>query len=338
MPPRRHSPRDRIHAVAVLLALVGVAGILVFFVLGSGVTVLRAPGVVQTTEIKIAPEISGRLGRLAVVPGQSVRKGDDLAELANPELNAALVLAKAQSGEARAARDRVYAGIRAEQVAILAREIETDRSNLLFAEQQFARKSILAADGFAPRQDLDEATAAVGAARAKLAATQETYQAAHLGPTREELAIADAKVENADAAVEVIAARVAKLRLRAPADGIVAVIVAEPGEAIIPGQPVMTLESAGRQWVSFNLREDQFDGLRIGSPIELLPLGTENKISARVAEIVARGEFATWRAARVVGDHDLNTFLIRADPIAPTSDRLQPGMSVSLKPTGHDVQ
>ena len=338
MPPRRHSPRDRIHAVAVLLALVGVAGILVFFVLGSGVTVLRAPGVVQTTEIKIAPEISGRLGRLAVVPGQSVRKGDDLAELANPELNAALVLAQAQSGEARAARNRVYAGIRAEQVAILAREIETDRSNLLFAEQQFARKSILAADGFAPRQDLDEATAAVGAARAKLAATQETYQAAHLGPTREELAIADAKVENADAAVEVIAARVAKLRLRAPADGIVAVIVAEPGEAIIPGQPVMTLESAGRQWVSFNLREDQFDGLRIGSPIELLPLGTENKISARVAEIVARGEFATWRAARVVGDHDLNTFLIRADPIAPTSDRLQPGMSVSLKPTGHDVQ
>jgi HlyD family secretion protein len=233
MPPLRHSPRDRIHAVAVLMALIGVAGILVFFIVGSGVTaVLRAPGVVQSTEIKVAPEISGRLNRLAVVQGQNVRKGDDLAELANPELNAALVLAKAGAGEARAARDRVYAGIRAEQVAILAREIETDRSNLLFAEQQFARKSILAADGFTPRQDLDEATAAVGAARAKLAAAQETYQAAHLGPTREELAIADAKVKNADAQVEVIAARVAKLRLRAPADGVVAVVVAEPGEAI----------------------------------------------------------------------------------------------------------
>src|SRR5262249_52295743 len=154
-----------------------------------------------------------------------------------------------------------------------------------------------------------EATAAVGAAQAKLAAAQEAYQAAHLGPTREELAIADAKVKNADAQVEVIAARVAKLRLRAPVDGIVAVVVAEPGEAIVPGQPIMMLEAAGRQWVSFNLREDQFEGLRIGSPIELLPLGTENKISARVAEIVGRGEFATWRAARVVGDHDLNTFL-----------------------------
>jgi multidrug resistance efflux pump len=338
MPPRRHSPKDRIHAVAVLVALVGVAGILVFFMLGSGVTVLRAPGVVQSTEIKIAPEISGRLARLAVAQGQSVRQGEDLAELANPELSASLVLASAEAGEARAARDRVYAGIRAEQVAILAREIETDRSNLLFAEQQFARKSILAADGFAPRQDLDEATAAVGAARAKLAAAQETYQAAHLGPTREELAIADARVENANAAVEVIAARVAKLRLRAPADGIVAVIVAEPGEAVVPGQPVMTLEATGRQWVSFNLREDQFDGLRIGSPIELMPVGSENSVKARVAEIIARGEFATWRAARVVGDHDLNTFLIRLDPITPTSEVLQAGMSISLRPAAHNVQ
>jgi HlyD family secretion protein len=337
MPPHRHSPKDRIHAVAVLLALVGVAGILVFFIVGSGVTVLRAPGVVQTTEIKIAPEISGRLGRLAVVRGQSVRKGDDLAELANPELNAALVLAKAQSGEARAARDRVYAGIRAEQVAILAREIETDRSNLLFAEQQFARKSILAADGFAPRQDLDEATAAVGAARAKLAAAQETYQAAHSGPTREELAIADAKVKSADAAADVIAARIAKLRLRAPVDGVVALVVAEPGEAIVPGQPVMTLEATGRQWVSFNLREDQFDGLRIGSPVELLPLGTDNGVKARVAEIIARGEFATWRAARVVGDHDLSTFLIRVDPITRTSEPLHPGMSVSRKPAAQNL-
>ena len=337
MPPRRHSARDRIHTVAVLLALGGVAGILIFFIVGSGVTVVRAPGVVKITEIKVAPEISGRVARLAVVKGQSVKKGDDLAELANPELNAALVLAQAQAGEAKAARDRVYAGIRAEQVAILAREIETDRSNLLLAEQQFARKSILAADGFAPRQDLDEATAAVGAARAKLAAAQETYQAAHLGPTREELAIADAKVENANAAVEVIAARVAKLRLRAPADGIVAIVVAEPGEAFVPGQPVMTLEATGRQWVSFNLREDQFNGLRIGSPIELLPLGTENKVSARVAEIIPRGEFATWRAARVIGDHDLNTFLIRADPVTPTSEMLQAGMSISLKPALHNL-
>jgi HlyD family secretion protein len=72
--------------------------------------------VVQATEIKIAPEISGRLARFAAAPRQGVKKGDALAELSNPELKAALVLAKAQLAEARAARDRVYAGPRQEQV------------------------------------------------------------------------------------------------------------------------------------------------------------------------------------------------------------------------------
>jgi len=65
----------------VLGALAGAAGILLFLILGSGVTAPRAPGVVQTTEIKIAPEISGRLARFAVTPGQSVHQGDALVEL-----------------------------------------------------------------------------------------------------------------------------------------------------------------------------------------------------------------------------------------------------------------
>jgi HlyD family secretion protein len=41
------------------------------------------------------------------------------------------------------------------------------------------------------------------------------------------------------------------------------------------------------------------------------------------------GEFATWRAARAVGDHDINSFLVRADPIAETLE-LEPGMTVWL--------
>ena len=52
-------------------------------------------------------------------------------------------------------------------------------------------------------------------------------------------------------------------------------------------------------------------------------------ISARIDEIFPRGEFATWRAARAVGDYDLNTFVIRADPVG-TAGAIQPGMTVWL--------
>ena len=44
-------------------------------------------GMVRQTEIRIAPEISGRLTSVAVRAGQAVRKGELLAQLDNPELD-----------------------------------------------------------------------------------------------------------------------------------------------------------------------------------------------------------------------------------------------------------
>ncbi len=324
------NPAQRFHTIAVVTALAAAAGILAFLVLRPGIVAQRPPGIVQPTEVKIAPEISGRLLRFAVEAGQSVRKGNTLAELSNPELEAALVLARAQLGEARAERGRVYAGPRQEEVDARQRDTDMAKANLVYAQQQFGRTSQLAATGFASHQDLDKATAAVETANANLSRSKERYQASRLGPTREQRAIADAKVEVAMAAVAVVAARVAELKIQAPSDGTVALIVAEPGEAIVPGQPLMTLQTAGRRWASFNLREDQLDSLHIGSSVELAPAGGAALIEARIDEIVPRGEFATWRAARAVGDYDLNTLLIRADPVNGAT-ALQPGMTVWLR-------
>jgi HlyD family secretion protein len=53
------------------------------------------------------------------------------------------------------------------------------------------------------------------------------------------------------------------------------------------------------------------------------------RIAARVTELRPLGEFATWRAARAVGDHDLNSFRLRLDPLAAT-EGLQPGMTMWL--------
>lgn len=323
------SPNQRIHTIAVVAVFAAAAGILAFVILRPGVTAQRPLGVVQPTEIKIAPEISGRLLRFAVAPGQSVRKDDALVELSNPELEAGLVLAQAQLGQARALRNRVYAGPRQEQVDALARDIDMANANLVYAQQQFNRTSQLTATGFASHQDLDKATAAAETGNANLSRAKERYEAARLGPTREERAIANAKVEVAAAAVAVIAARVAKLRIRAPSDGAVALLVAEPGEAVVPGQPLMTLQAPGQGWASFNLREDQLDGLSIGLPIEVTLADRSAPINARIDEIAPRGEFATWRAARAVGDYDLNTFVIRADPVG-RAERMQPGMTVWL--------
>jgi multidrug resistance efflux pump len=78
----------------------------------------------------------------------------------------------------------------------------------------------------------------------------------------------------------VVAARVAKLRVRVPSAGTVALLGAEPAEAIVPSQPIMTLQASGRPWASFNMREDQFGDLRIGS-LRVDPVGGGRGAPAR---------------------------------------------------------
>ena len=69
-----------------------------------------------------------------------------------------------------------------------------------------------------------------------MAEVQANYDAAVAGPTREERAIADAQVQAAAAAVTVLERRLDKMVLRAPADGVVSVIVAEVGENVRAGR------------------------------------------------------------------------------------------------------
>jgi HlyD family secretion protein len=287
-------------------------------------------GMVRTTEIRIASEVGGRLTAPMAKPGTAVRAGEVVATLDNPELGAAVLEAQATAAVARAERDRVYAGPRREQVEMLDREVDKAQSNLTLAEQQFRRISALAANQNASRQALDTAAGAVGVAQSALAAAQSRHAEAQAGPTAEDRKIADAKVAAAEAAAIVLERRLAKTVLTAPLDGIVRVVVAEPGEAVVPGRPVLTLEAGREHWFSFVLREDHLDGVAVGAALELATPAGE-RIAARVTELRALGEFATWRAARAVGDHDLNSFAVRLDPLGETPG-LEPGMTVWIAP------
>ena len=209
-------------------------------------------GVVRATEVRVAPEVEGQLAVIRVGKGARVRAGDIVAELSAIELTAAVGQARATLAAATANRDHVYAGVRAEQVAALAAEIAKAKARLDFAEIQLSRTSYLERSDVASHQALDQAQNDAASARADVAEAEANHAAAKAGPTREERAIADAQVAAAASALAVLERRLEKTVLRAPADGVVSVIVAEVGENIRAGQPVLVIEETGKQWLSFN--------------------------------------------------------------------------------------
>jgi len=320
MPSRKPA---RIVALGVIVVAAGVGGYFIWRPEAAPPIV----GVVRTTEVRVAPEVAGQLATIKVQKGASVRAGDVVAELSADELTASVAQARAALAAAKADRDNVYAGVRAEERAGLASEIAKAKSRLEYAEQQFARTSYLARSDTATQQSLDQATNDVASARADVAEAQANYDAAQAGPTREERAIADAQVKAASAALAVLERQLDKTILRAPADGVVSVIVAEVGENIRAGQPVLAIEQAGKQWLSFNVREDDLHGIRVGTIVDVKRMGTSETSPALVTELLPLGTFATWQAERAVGDHDRNTLRLRLDPQRDAT-AFEPGMTV----------
>ena len=286
-------------------------------------------GVVHATEVRAAPEVGGHLATIHVPKGARVKRGDVLAELSALELVASVEQARAAYRRAVADRDNVYAGVRDEEIATSAAEVDKAKSRLAFADQQLGRFSRLVHENFAPRQALDQAQKEVAAARADVAEATANYASARAGPTKQERAIADASVSAAAAQVAVLESRLRKTVLYAPVDGTVRIVAGEIGEAIRAGQTIITIEAATQPWLSFNVREDRLGGITVGSAVEVQVAGESARLPGVVTELSSIGQFATWQAERAVGDHDRNTLRLRVELRADAS-KVEPGMTVWL--------
>jgi len=313
----------------IAIPLVLVAGVLIYFARHTG---SPAPivGVVRATEIMIQPEVNGQLIAIAVEKGAHVHAGDVLARLSAVELTAQADQARAALASAIANRNNIYAGVRREQVDSLKAAIAKATARRDYVEAQLTRTSTLARQSFESQQALDQAENEAASARADVAEAQANYDAAAAGPTKEERAIADAQVQVAAAAVAVFERRLDKMILRAPAGGVVSVIAAEIGENVRAGQPILMVEAAGQQWLSFNVREDHLGGLEMGKRIGVMRNGIDSETKAIITELRPLGVFATWQAERVIGDHDRNTLRLRLDPEGETVG-LEPGMTVWIE-------
>jgi HlyD family secretion protein len=316
-------------AAMVAIALVLVAGVLIYSVRRSG-SAATIVGVVRATEVRVEPEVNGQLVLIGIEKGAYVHEGDVLARLSAVELTAQADQARAALASAAANRNNFYAGVRREQVESLKAAIAKASSRLDYMQAQFTRTSTLARQSFESQQSLDQAENDVASARADVAEAQANYDAAAAGPTREERAIADAQVQAAAAAVTVLERRLDKMVLRAPADGVVSVIAAEVGENVRAGQPILMVEAAGKQWLSFNVREDHLNRLSMGETASVMRNGADGATKAVITELRPLGVFATWQAERVIGDHDRNTLRLRLDP-QEESAGLEPGMTVWIQ-------
>ena len=151
-------------------------------------------GQIEATEIDVSSKIPGRLDAIAVIEGSAVRKGDLIATLDSPEINAKLAQARATHAAASAQRDKAEHGAREEEIRAAEANWRRAREAAILAETTFHRVERLARDGVAPIQRRDEAETVWKSSREAEAAAKAVFDMAHSGARTEDKASAAAMV------------------------------------------------------------------------------------------------------------------------------------------------
>lgn len=285
-------------------------------------------GQMEARTLSVASKSPGRIGRVLVKEGEMVAKGQPVAEMSLPGLEAKLAQVQAQEKAAQAKQSLVDEGLRPEQIDAAKAKWEAVAAQATLAEKTWRRIDALYKDGLVSAERHDEAKAAWQSASHDADAAREEYETARLGArTQEKAAAADLAAE-ARAGVAEVESLTDDAILVAPRSAQVDRVLLVEGELTSAGFPVLTLVDLADQWVTFNILEQDMPGIAIGKELTAsVPALAKDKVVFEIYYISPRANYATWRSTREDSGYDMKTFEVRARP-KQTEAGLRPGMSV----------
>lgn len=318
----------------ILLAVLGfsiavaIVAIIGFFTLGKTDEIIQ--GEVEVGEYRVSCKLPARVVDIRVKEGDYVHKGDTLAVLEIPEMNAQERVAQATQGATEAISELTEEGSRKEAIqsayqlylqAIAASDV---------AQKTYTRMQNLYTDGVTSQQKRDEAKAAYQVAKAHENAMKSQYEMAKNGAREKQKEASRKQAEAAKNAVDVVRSVLKETVQIAAVDGEVSDIYPKVGELVGMGSPIMSINIMDDMWGTFNVREDQLKGLKAGDTFTAFSPAFNKSIKMKVYEIKDEGSYAVWKATKSNGQYDLKTFEVKARPITKI-DGLRPGMSLVVK-------
>ena len=284
-------------------------------------------GTVECTTYKASSKVPGRIAEMKVREGQHVMQGELLYMLSTPELDAKLQQAEAVKSAAAALDRKAMNGARWQQIDAAMNMWQKAQAGLELAQKTYDRVRNLYDKGVIPAQQLDEAAANFHAMQATEQAARAQYELVRDGASKEETAAAAAQVRQAEGAVSEVESYIGDALVYAPVEGEISTIVAEQGELVGSGYPVVAILDLNDQWVTFNVKETLMPAIRIGTRMTGYVPALGHDVELVVSYIAPQADFATWAATRTQGGFDIRTFAVRAEPVEAV-EGLRPGMSV----------
>src|ERR1022692_4007943 len=283
--------------VILILAAVGFGVWRVFFYTPPiSPNIVPLSGRIEGDDSAVSPKTSGRILEIRVREGDSVSTGDIIAVLDDEQLRARLEQAQAQlqqaEAKARSARDQIAVldeQLRQEEANVAQQEAAHDIAS--FDKEAYTR---LAQTGAVSERQGKQAVSTADQQAAAVAVAKRRVAGVNMQLAQQQATIADAMASVGQAQAQLTEARENRqdLTVKAPFDGTVVTRVAEPGEVITAGTPVITLLDLSKVYLRGFIPEGQIGKVKVGQAAHVyLDSNPTQPVDAYVSRIDPQATF-----------------------------------------------
>lgn len=287
-----------------------------------------ASGHVEATDVRISAKVPGRLQALSVQEGDAVAVGQELARIDTTDLRLALQQAKAEREQAGAELRLRLAGARREDIAELEAQIRSVEADLEGAQKDLDRMQGLLDSGSGTGKARDDARARRDSLAARLQGMRQALARLRAGPRQEEIDAARARVSAAEARIAQLEQQVADATVKSPLSATVTEKVAEPGELVQTGAPLLVLTNLKEPWLTVYVGALDLPKLRLGQEAEV----TTDDGQARKGAITYIASHAEFTPKNVQTRDERIKLVYKVKVGLPNEDGLfKPGMPAAAR-------
>lgn len=302
----------------------------------------RASGYVEATDVRVAPEVGGRVLDVPVAEGDRVAVGAVIARLDTSAADLALRRAEAERDQATAQLRLLQAGSRPEDIRQARAQADSAQADAQAADSELSAaaadlqrfEALLQSNAGSRKQRDDAATrreiaaARVSAARERTRAATEGVARLRAGARPEEIAGARARVAIVDAQIATLQKNLADAVLTSPVAGIVTAKLVDAGEVVAPRAPIVAITDLDHAWANVYVDEPVVPRLRIGQKATLVT-DAGQRIEGTITFISPKAEF-TPRNVQTADERSKLVYRIKVSA-DNREGILKPGMPVEAE-------
>jgi putative peptide zinc metalloprotease protein len=228
----------------------------------------------------ITTDVNGRIEDVFFEGGEIVPKGTVVARLASTEDQAQANILEMKMMEQQSVIDHLQALPRPEDVRLARMALEVENTRVGFSKNQVGRVKKLTDQGFAPREELDNAQRQLEVDKTERSESRAALEVAKLGPSEHEIAEAQAKWESLKAERDAYLDRVRRADLVMPFDGrlLTQYLREKENSYYKSGDVFAAAEASGAMTAELEVPESETEYLELGSTVEIKPIAYSNEV------------------------------------------------------------